>query len=157
MDDSLYSCLSQRSSANIRPQAGVSLEADSYKADASLSDQGEHYAKKMTECLVKHREAERQALIAQGEPEYELKPLTVWTSTRRRTIETAKYLHETGYKVRQRSQLSQLNPGVCEKMSEQKICEEYPEEVAKHELDPYHHRYPRAEVSNPIIPHVDHS
>ncbi|KAB8267659.1 6PF2K-domain-containing protein [Aspergillus minisclerotigenes] len=126
-------------------RAGVSLEADSYKADASLSEQGEDYAKKMTECLLRHRESEKQATIDQGETDYELKPLTVWTSTRRRTIETAKYLYETGYKVRQRSQLSQLNPGVCEKMSEKKIREEYPDEVAKHELDPYHHRYPRAE------------
>lgn len=42
--------------------------------------------------------------------------------------------------------MSQLNPGVCESMSEGKIRLEYPEEVAKHDLDPYHHRYPRAEV-----------
>ena len=48
--------------------------------------------------------------------------------------------------MRQRSQLSQLNPGVCEKMSEERIRREFPDEVAKHELDPYHHRYPRAEV-----------
>ncbi|PYH66070.1 6PF2K-domain-containing protein [Aspergillus vadensis CBS 113365] len=126
-------------------RAGVSLEAGSYKADASLSEQGEEYAKKMTECLLQHREAERQAMADQGEKDYELKPLTVWTSTRRRTVETAKYLHEKGYKVRQRSQMSQLNPGVCEMMSERKIRQEYPDEVAKHDLDPYHHRYPRAE------------
>lgn len=105
----------------------------------------------MTECLLRHRESEKQATIDQGETDYELKPLTVWTSTRRRTIETAKYLYEKGYKVRQRSQLSQLNPGVCEKMSEKKIREEYPDEVAKHELDPYHHRYPRAEVGTPFL------
>lgn len=42
--------------------------------------------------------------------------------------------------------MSQLNPGVCEKMSERRIRLEYPDEVAKHETDPYHHRYPRAEV-----------
>lgn len=101
----------------------------------------------MTECLLQDRNAEKQTIIEQGETDYELKPLTVWTSTRRRTIETAKYLHEKGFKVRQRSQLSQMNPGVCEKMSERRIREEYADEVAKHELDPYHHRYPRAEVS----------
>lgn len=100
----------------------------------------------MTECLLKHRGSERQAMEEQGEEKAQLKPLTVWTSTRRRTVETAKYLHEKGYKVRQRSQMSQLNPGVCEKMSERRIREEYPDEVAKHEMDPYHHRYPRAEV-----------
>ncbi|KAI9923559.1 hypothetical protein MW887_008568 [Aspergillus wentii] len=126
-------------------EAGVSLDSDSYKSDASLSEQGEDYAKKMTECLLQHRESEKKAMAEQGETGYELKPLTVWTSTRRRTVETSHYLFENGYKVRQRSQMSQLNPGVCEKMSENNIRLEYPEEVAKHELDPYHHRYPRAE------------
>ena len=43
--------------------------------------------------------------------------------------------------------MSQLNPGVCEKMSERRIRAELPDEVTKHEADPYHHRYPRAEVS----------
>lgn len=124
----------------------MSLETDSYKADASLSEQGEEYAKKMTECLLAHRESEKQAMIDRGEATYELRPLRVWTSTRRRTVETAKYLYDKGYKVRQRSQLSQLHPGVCEQMSERRIRAEYPDEVAKHELDPYHHRYPRAEV-----------
>lgn len=95
---------------------------------------------------MQEREAEKQAMIARGETNYELKPLNVWTSTRRRTVETARYLSEKGFKVRQRSQLSQMNPGVCEKMSERRIRQEYPDEIAKHELDPYHHRYPRAEV-----------
>jgi broad specificity phosphatase PhoE len=123
------------------------LDANTYRADSSLSQQGEDYAKKMTEALLRHRESERQALIDQGDSNPELKSLTIWTSTRRRTVETTKYLHEKGYAVRQRSQMSQLNPGVCEKMSERRIRQEYPDEVAKHELDPYHHRYPRAEVS----------
>lgn len=101
----------------------------------------------MTEQLLAHRESEKQATIERGEAAYELRSLKVWTSTRRRTVETAKYLYDKGYKVRQRSQMSQLNPGVCEKMSEWRIRAEFPDEVAKHELDPYHHRYPRAEVN----------
>ncbi len=100
----------------------------------------------MSDTLVQYREEERQSLIDRGGPDEPLKPLTVWTSTRRRTVETAHYLYQCGYKVRQRSQMSQLNPGICEKMSERRIRIEYPEEVAKHEKDPYHHRYPRAEV-----------
>ena len=127
-------------------QAGVSREQDSYKVDAHLSEQGREYAKKMSQTLLQHREAERQALIERGGPSTPLKPLTIWTSTRRRTVETSTFLHESGYNVRQRSQMSQLNPGVCEKMSERRIRAEYPDEVAKHEADPYHHRYPRAEV-----------
>ena len=100
----------------------------------------------MSETLLKHRERERQDLIDRGGSDAPLKPLTIWTSTRRRTIETAGYLEGLGYTVRHRSQMSQLNPGICEKMSEEAMRREYPEEVAKHEGDPYHHRYPRAEV-----------
>lgn len=102
----------------------------------------------MGEALIRHRQNERKALIDGGGPDVPLKHLNVWTSTRRRTVETSQYLYEAGYRVRQRSQMSQLNPGICQKMSEKRIREEYPEEVAKHEADPYHHRYPRAEVSN---------
>ena len=91
-----------------------------------------------------------EAMIDRGEPEIPLKMLTIWTSTRKRTIETGHFLEEKGYRVRQRSQLSQLNPGVCEKKSEKRIRLEYPDEVAKHEADPYHHRYPRAEVSHSL-------
>jgi len=127
-------------------RAGTSKEEDSYKTDASLSAEGEEYAKKMSDALLKHREAERAALAAKGGSDAPLKPLTIWTSTRRRTVETAEYLGSLGYRVRQRSQMSQLNPGVCEKFSERTIRRLYPEEVRKHETDPYHHRYPRAEV-----------
>ena len=128
-------------------RAGTTKDEESYKADASLSEDGVDYAKKMTDTLIAHREAERQSLVAHGAPESTaLKPLTIWTSTRRRTVETGDFFGQKGYRVRQRSQMSQLNPGVCEKMSEKKIREKFPDEVAKHDQDPYHHRYPRAEV-----------
>ncbi|KAK4127628.1 bifunctional 6-phosphofructo-2-kinase/fructose-2,6-bisphosphate 2-phosphatase [Parathielavia appendiculata] len=126
-------------------RAGVAEDEESYKADAPLSLEGKAYAKKMTEALLKHRELERRLSIEQGGPDVPLRSLTVWTSTRLRTIQTAEPLKELGYKVRQRSQMSQINPGVCEKLSERAIRAMYPEEVEKHELDPYHHRYPRAE------------
>ncbi|EOD44224.1 Fructose-26-bisphosphatase [Neofusicoccum parvum] len=79
-------------------RAGTTREEDSYKADASLSPEGEDYAQKMTETLLKHREEERQALQAQGGPAAQLKPLTVWTSTRRRTVETSQPLSDLGYR-----------------------------------------------------------
>lgn len=129
-------------------RAGTTREEDSYKADADLSPEGHEYAKQMGDVLLRYREEERQKLIDQGAPDASLKPLTIWTSTRRRTVQTSEYLASMGYRVRQRSQMSQMNPGVCEKMSERKIREDFPDEVTKHEADPYHHRYPRAEVSN---------
>jgi 6-phosphofructo-2-kinase/fructose-2,6-biphosphatase 4 len=128
-------------------RAGTTSEEDSYKADADLCSEGHDYAKKMSDVLLRYREEERQKLIDQGAPDAALKPLTIWTSTRRRTVQTSEYLASMGYRVRQRSQMSQMNPGVCEKMSERRIRQEFPQEVAKHEADPYHHRYPRAEVS----------
>jgi 6-phosphofructo-2-kinase/fructose-2,6-biphosphatase 4 len=127
-------------------RAGTTRDEDSYKADASLSEDGVAYSEKMGDALINHREDERKQLIERGGPDIPLKPLTIWTSTRRRTVETSHYLGSLGYSVKQRPQMSQLNPGVCEKMSEAKIRDQYPEEVRKHELDPYHHRYPRAEV-----------
>ena len=133
-------------------RAGTAKTEDSYKADASLDEEGRDYAKKMSEKLTTHREQERQRIIDGGGPDITLKPLIIWTSTRRRSMETAEYLEVKGHRVRPRAQMSQLNPGVCEKMSERKIREEYPEEVAKHEQDPYHHRYPRAEVGTSMKP-----
>ena len=126
-------------------RAGTTKDEDSYKADATLAAEGEDYAKKMTETLIRNREEERLENIRQGGPDNPLRPLSVWTSTRRRTIETSRYFRNKGYRVLQRSQMSQLNPGVCERLSEDKIREQYPGEVRKHETDPYHHRYPRAE------------
>ncbi|KAL9045574.1 MAG: hypothetical protein Q9214_001405 [Letrouitia sp. 1 TL-2023] len=109
-------------------KAGISSDEDSYKTDASLSKQGLSYAEKMGQALLHHRDRERQALIDRGGPDIPLKPLKAWTSTRKRTIETAQWLFDQGYS-----------------MSEGQIRLEYPDEVSKHEADPYHHRYPRAE------------
>ena len=132
-------------------RAGTTRDDESFKADAHLSEEGEQYAKSMGDALMQHREEELKRLSELGGPNSALKPLTIWTSTRRRTTETSQYLASKGFKVRQRSQMSQLNPGVCEKLSEKKIREMYPGEVAKHEADPYHHRYPRAEVRPSIL------
>lgn len=41
-------------------RAGTSREEDSYKTDASLSEQGREHAKKMSETLIRHREGERR-------------------------------------------------------------------------------------------------
>lgn len=101
----------------------------------------------MSETLLQYREEEAKTFVERGATATPLKSLTVWTSTRRRTVETSQYLAGLGFKVRQRAQMSQLNPGVCEQMSERRIRLDFPDEVLKHEADPYHHRYPRAEVS----------
>ncbi len=138
-------------------RAGVTTDEDSFRADAPLSESGKLYARKMTDTLLKHREQEHAEVSDQGSTPGPLPPLTVWASTRLRTIQTSDVLKDIGYKVRQRSQMSQLNPGICEKMSERVIRQLYPDEVEKHELDPYHHRYPRAEVRLAISTHHPHA
>lgn len=105
----------------------------------------------MTDCLLNHRKEEIKHLVEQGDEGAKFMPLSIWTSTRVRTIETAQFLEKRGYKVRPRSQMSQLNPGVCDSMSDEQLREEYPDEVVKHELDPYHHRYPRSEVRHVFL------
>ncbi|KAI0471107.1 bifunctional 6-phosphofructo-2-kinase/fructose-2,6-bisphosphate 2-phosphatase [Xylariaceae sp. FL0804] len=126
-------------------RAGAATEDESYKADAPLSEEGHKYSQLMAETLLKHREQERAQLIAAGGSDAPLRPLTVWCSIRNRTLQTADAFQDRGFKVRQRSQMSQINPGVCERLSERAIRRLYPDEVEKHDLDPYHHRYPRAE------------
>lgn len=127
-------------------RSGVATEEDSYKADAPLSEEGRNYARVMCETVLKHREQEHADQAAkEGADVAPLRPLTVWTSTRVRAEQTAHPFQEKGFKVRQRSQMSQINPGVTEKLSQRAIRRLYPDESEKHELDPYHHRYPRAE------------
>lgn len=131
--------------------ADVPEEEEAYRADPPLGPEGKNYAALLSEALMARREQERrESTPANGEMP-PLRPLTVWTSTRLRTIQTADYLKERGYKVRQRSQMSQINPGVCEKLPERALRQLYPEEVDLHEIDPYHHRFPRAEVRRVLL------
>lgn len=132
-------------------RAGITTDEDSFRADAPLSEAGILYSQKMAETLIKHRDQEHAEQSEKDGVQGPLRPLSVWTSTRLRTVQTAEIFKEKGFKVRQRSQMSQLNPGICERMSERVIRQVYPEEVEKHEVDPYHHRYPRAEVR--LLPH----
>ncbi|KKA28474.1 hypothetical protein TD95_002539 [Thielaviopsis punctulata] len=133
-----------KSRATFFVRAGPTSEGDSYRADAPLCEEGLDYARKMTDELLKHREYDL-AELQKERPGAKMRGLTVWTSTRLRTIQTADRLKQMGYKVRQRPQMSQINPGDCESLPDRVIRQLYPEEVVKHEKDPYHHRYPRAE------------
>ncbi|EPS41866.1 hypothetical protein H072_4187 [Dactylellina haptotyla CBS 200.50] len=124
-------------------RSGVAIQ-DSYKADAPLSDNGLDYARRLADTITKFRVEEYRDHVARGGSKEE-RPLVVWTSTRIRTVQTAGQLAAKGVKVRQRQQLSQLNPGAVEGLTEDEIRKLYPEELEKHGEDPYHHRYPRSE------------
>lgn len=50
-----------------------------------------------------------------------------------------------GYKVVERQQMYELNPGVIDGLTPAEIAKQFPEEVKRAQRDPYSHRYPRAE------------
>jgi 6-phosphofructo-2-kinase / fructose-2,6-biphosphatase 4 len=73
----------------------------------------------------------------------DISKLTVWCSTRRRTVETAEYFQPL--KITQLSQLTQLNQGAAKGLTAKELKEKYPFEYERHQQDPYHHRFPRGE------------
>lgn len=75
----------------------------------------------------------------------ELTLLQVWTSARKRSAHTALAFTDKGYRVIERSQLSEINPGVVDGLSQEEIRARFPDEWDKKIKDPYAHRYPRAE------------
>ena len=102
------------------------------------------YSLVLAETLLNHRAEELREAKLRGEEG--IRPLTVWTSTRRRTIQTAGPFADLKYAIRPRQQLTQINPGVLDQLSKEEMLDLYPDEVAMHRKDAYHHRYPRGEV-----------
>lgn len=75
----------------------------------------------------------------------EKRTLTVWSSKRIRTVQTAKYFSDDGISTVSRPELTQLNPGDVDALSVEEIKAKYPDEYEVHIANPYHHRYPRSE------------
>ncbi|CAH7665754.1 cytoplasm protein [Phakopsora pachyrhizi] len=119
-------------------RSGPSRIEHLYKADSELSPLGQEYAERLCKFLRQKRREVRNS----GEKENRL---SVWTSTRRRCVQTSAPMARAGYKVVMRSQMNEINPGVIDGMSAAEIKERYPEEYEKSLNEPYAHRYPRAE------------
>jgi 6-phosphofructo-2-kinase/fructose-2,6-biphosphatase 2 len=77
---------------------------DRIGGDAGLSPRGEQYALKLPE-LVKQNIGDR--------------PLTVWTSTMKRTIQTARHLD---FPKKQWKALDELDTGICDGMTYDEIA-----------------------------------
>lgn len=65
-------------------------------------------------------------------------PLTVWTSTLRRTMQTAS--HIDGPKLQWKA-LDELDAGVCDGLTYEEIQQRYPEDFALRDDDKFHFRY----------------
>ncbi|KAG0326680.1 hypothetical protein BGZ99_009178 [Dissophora globulifera] len=120
---------------------GVSLNEQSYRADAPLAPAGHRYAENLKTFLLTLRETQ-----AKANPTEAPRPLTVWTSSRKRSFQTAAhFLDHEEIIVRQRSVLGERNPGVCDQMTAEEVEKKYPDECMRAKTDPYRHRFPRAE------------
>ncbi|KAG5337204.1 hypothetical protein C0989_010334 [Termitomyces sp. Mn162] len=75
-------------------------------------------------------------------------PLTVWTSTLRRTIQTAQYLQ---YPKLTWKSLDELDAGVCDGMTYEEIEQAYPEDFANRDDDKFNYRYRGGESYRDVV------
>ncbi|KAK4704701.1 hypothetical protein P7C70_g1510, partial [Phenoliferia sp. Uapishka_3] len=101
--------------------------------DAALSLQGEKYREGLPK-LVKE-------IIGDV-------PLTVWTSTLRRTIQTASSLD---FEKLTWKSLDELDAGVCDGMTYEEIAVEYPEDYAARDDDKFNYRYRGGESYRDVV------
>ncbi|KAG0343697.1 Fructose-2,6-bisphosphatase, partial [Podila humilis] len=102
--------------------------------DSDLSARGKQYAKSLPLLIATH-------LGNSGE-------LTVWTSTMRRTIQTAQHL--TYPKLAWKA-LDELDAGVCDGMTYEEIEEQYPEDFANRDEDKFNYRYRGGESYRDVV------
>lgn len=86
--------------------------------DADLSPQGQTFARKLPDLIISKLGSETR--------------LTVWTSTLKRTIQTAAYLP---WPQLQWKQLDELDSGVCDQLTYEEIAERYPEDFSERDQD----------------------
>jgi broad specificity phosphatase PhoE/predicted kinase len=101
--------------------------------DPDLSPAGELFAARLA-ALVEERDRARD--------------LVVWTSTRRRTIQTARPIAR---EQRALSALDEIDAGICEGMSYAEIREKLPKEAEARARDKFRYRYPRGESYQDVI------
>ncbi|POW01384.1 hypothetical protein PSTT_12501 [Puccinia striiformis] len=76
------------------------------------------------------------------------RPLTVWTSTLKRTIQTARDLP---YPKLTWKSLDELDAGVCDGMTYEEIEEHYPEDYAERDDDKFNYRYRGGESYRDVV------
>lgn len=101
--------------------------------DAPLSAQGEKYMKALPE-LIKQKLGDT--------------PLTVWTSTLKRTIQTASLLP---YEKLTWKSLDELDAGVCDGMTYEEIEQFYPEDYNARDDDKFNYRYRGGESYRDVV------
>ena len=110
--------------------------------DPPLTSRGHAYAERLAGYL-------REEL---GRDELDARPLTVWTSTLRRTIDTTDPL---GWPVRSWKLLDEIEAGICDGMTYAEIADRMPGEFSARRADKFRYRYPRGESYEDVIQRLD--
>ena len=136
--------------------------------DSSLSEHGDAYALKLAEWVKNVMIVD----VDENTGEKMEKPCRLWTSTMKRTKETAKYITSHTFKRRDtvdpsvvhdwlqmRSRawhhLDELFAGSCDGMTYEEIEETYPEEFLRRKTDKLAYRYPRGESYLDVIARLE--
>jgi broad specificity phosphatase PhoE/predicted kinase len=104
--------------------------------DSPLSEAGRGYARTLA-----------STLRARGGDDF-----VVWTSTLRRTIETAEVV---GLPYRAWRALDEIDAGVCDGMTYDEIAETMPHEYEARQTDKFRYRYPRGESYQDVIQRLE--
>jgi broad specificity phosphatase PhoE/predicted kinase len=78
--------------------------------------------------------------------------VVVWTSTLRRTIETAEVI---GIPYRTWRALDEIDAGVCDAMTYAEIADQMPHEFERRQADKFGYRYPRGESYHDVIQRLE--
>ncbi|ANB10999.1 Fbp26p [Sugiyamaella lignohabitans] len=105
--------------------------------DSNLSPRGDLYAHKLPQ-LVKEAVGDQ--------------PLTVWTSTLKRTQQTARFLP---YRQMQWKALDELDAGVCDGMTYEEIKQEYPEDFEARDANKFEYRYRGGESYRDVVARLE--
>ncbi len=128
--------------------------------DSGLTNHGVNYARKLAEFVDKK--------IVKDEKGEDV-PARLWTSTMRRTKETAQFIQQNKIIVKGDADqyewvqmrpkawhhLDELYAGACDGMTYQEIEETYPEEWERRNVDKLAYRYPRGESYLDVIARLE--
>ena len=106
--------------------------------DAPLSERGQAFAAALPAALAAQLPAET--------------PLTVWTSTLKRTIQSAAHLP---FPRRSWKALDELDAGVCDGMTFEEIEAAYPEDFAARDADKFKYRYRGGESYADLVNRIE--
>jgi 6-phosphofructo-2-kinase/fructose-2,6-biphosphatase len=110
--------------------------------DSELSEAGHQYARALAEFIANEEEFKGG----------NAKDLTVWTSTLKRTIQTASYLRFPSTEWRA---LVEIQVGICDHMTYEEIEQKFPDEYKARKKDKLRYRYPQGESYLDVVQRLE--